>query len=300
MDNLSQIKLTDCSKLFTPIRSFEVKLQALSDSRNGKFIYDGIHGALGFALWNADANHKSFKNFECGADCNCLYKKLFAPSVPENKIIKEIASNPPRPYSLFVIQKHENINKNQYITFRLNIIGLSHIASAHIAEAFTFLQLLNLGDDKVLIKLVAVSEQQQNISTTHFRAKDHDLTIQFLTPTRIEIQQNLAQSLPFALLLERILWRARNLHYLYANGSYIENAAFHNIIETYKTVSIKKMNLSEASLERFDKRQNLRGWEGSISYKGALLETIPLLIYGSNILVGSNTVFGMGAYEVIL
>lgn len=287
-------------QFFAPIRTFDVVIQTLSKTSEHNYCFDGIHGALGFALWNTDPRHEQLKNFTCSITCDCLYRQIFAPTVPLEKQIKTIPNdNPPRPYSLFVYAPHINSNGTSNIHFRINIIGLNHIAGTSIAAAISNIQTISLGDEKIKVVVLSINEIEFSRKKMHFLSKHKSIQINFITPIRIETKGQIVQSLPLYLILERIIWRTRDLNYLYNNGAYIENSHFHQFIDAYKAVLIGKTTLVETPISRYRKKQNLTGWTGNVEYKTNDRSILPLLYYGSQILVGSNTVFGMGAFEIL-
>ncbi|MFN3466207.1 MAG: CRISPR system precrRNA processing endoribonuclease RAMP protein Cas6 [Candidatus Brocadiales bacterium] len=155
---------------------------------------------------------------------------------------------------------------------------------------FTF----NLGEENVAWELAS-----------HAISKDSpDLTLRFLTPTRIKYNESLTDQLPFHVLIRNLLRRISALSYFHC-GQRLD-LDFKGLIERAKEVETVSSDLRWTDWERYSTRQasrmKLGGITGTATYNLPIIllkELWPMLKLGQHIHVGKGTSFGLGRYEVL-
>lgn len=128
-----------------------------------------------------------------------------------------------------------------------------------------------------------------------------DLTIRFVTCTRLTHQGRPAFRPEFHILIRNLLRRISLLSAGHCNHwPELDYAGLHSRAEM---VRIVHGTLDQVYWEHVSSRQGRRipheGIVGTVTYKGAVVEFLPFLILGMFTHVGDSPVFGMGKYEVI-
>jgi CRISPR-associated endoribonuclease Cas6 len=131
----------------------------------------------------------------------------------------------------------------------------------------------------------------------------HEITLQFITPTRITEKNQLTNQLSFELLLRNLLRRGSLLAEVHAPPGRPWPIDFSSVLEYGRAnVELRSSNLTWYDWERFSNRQqrriNLKGFIGTVRYHGELTPFLPLIELGHFIHIGKNTSFGMGYYVV--
>lgn len=127
------------------------------------------------------------------------------------------------------------------------------------------------------------------------------LTLNFLTPTRVKYQGNYCfNSLSMAAVIQNLTIRLNALSYFHCAGWDDDLKSFRDLAYNVHTCesTIRKMNVLRYS-NRQGKKDSLSGIIGKITYWGELRPLLPILILGQFIHVGSDAVFGCGKYEVL-
>ncbi len=127
------------------------------------------------------------------------------------------------------------------------------------------------------------------------------ITLQFLTPTNIQLRGQQIEQLEFETLLKFIVRRFKSLNFFHGNGEKIEYP-----IDFKKAAEVKilQSELKNISFQRYSNRQRqnlpLAGFVGKITYCGEIGPFYPWLKIGEYLHVGKGTVFGMGWYKILL
>jgi CRISPR-associated endoribonuclease Cas6 len=131
--------------------------------------------------------------------------------------------------------------------------------------------------------------------------EDTQLTLDFLTPTRILYDSHLTLDLEFHILIRNLLRRLSLLHYFHC-GEDPSEWDFKGIIEIAKNVKVKKQALKWYDWQRYSTRQDTRmkmgGFVGNISFEGNIEPFMQLIKAGEILHVGKGTAFGLGKYRI--
>ena len=128
------------------------------------------------------------------------------------------------------------------------------------------------------------------------------LTIHLKTPLRVKDQNHLKADLPFSILIRASLRRISSLFSCYGDGN--PNLDYHGLVERSrnKSIEIEKSDLQWFDWTRYSNRQEVKmlmgGMMGSVSYKGNLIEFLPLLRLCEEVHLGKQTTFGLGQIGV--
>lgn len=130
---------------------------------------------------------------------------------------------------------------------------------------------------------------------------DKQLTLNFLTPTRILYNGHLTLDLEFHMLIRNLLRRLSLLYYFHCNGD-SSGWDFRGIIEKAQDVKVREKNLRWYDWQRYSGRQETRikmgGFVGEISFEGEVEPFMPLIKAGEILHVGKGTGFGLGRFKI--
>jgi len=134
-----------------------------------------------------------------------------------------------------------------------------------------------------------------------------EITLKFLTPTRLKYDDNLTMNLEFHIFIRQLLRRLFLLRHYYCKESQVDGGlsgdGYHRLLidKAYAT-DIKESSLRWCDWERYSRRQDTRmklgGFVGDIAYKGAISPFYPFIEAGTILHVGKGTSFGLGKYVV--
>ncbi len=134
-----------------------------------------------------------------------------------------------------------------------------------------------------------------------------EITLRFLTPTRLKYGGKLTIDLEFHVFVRQLLRRLFLLKQYYCKDNSADDRlpgeGYHRIlIDKAHTASIKESNLRWHDWERYSRRQDTRmklgGFVGDIVYKGAISPFYPFIEAGKILHVGKGTSFGLGKYTI--
>jgi len=139
-------------------------------------------------------------------------------------------------------------------------------------------------------------------SLAHQDTAPVQLTLNFLTPTRIKYSGKYVLDLEFHILIRNLLRRVASLAYFHC-GEALE-LDFKALIEKARRINTTFRKLHWYDWQRYSTSQQtpmrLGGFIGEIGFKGELDEFFPFLRLGEHIHIGKNTAFGLGRYNVHL
>jgi hypothetical protein len=129
---------------------------------------------------------------------------------------------------------------------------------------------------------------------------DHELTVRFLTPTRLKHAGKLAQEPEFHVLARALLRRVSSLSYFHCGERWAVD--YRGLIELAQKVDTVEAAVSWQGWERYSGRQDRRidmdGLVGWLRFAGPLTGFRSLLVLGAIVHVGKGCVFGNGQYQV--
>ncbi len=126
------------------------------------------------------------------------------------------------------------------------------------------------------------------------------LTIQFLTPTRIVQDSKLVKTPEFRPLMQRLLGRVRQISELYTDKALF--VPFHDLLGDADSVRIThddtRWQEGWSGSRRDGQMKPTSGFVGTVSYQGDFTRLLPYILLGQGLQVGKNTMKGCGWYDV--
>ncbi len=124
------------------------------------------------------------------------------------------------------------------------------------------------------------------------------ITLEFLTPTRIKEKGRFTDKIDFAILLKNLTRRISLLSKYHCEQEWDAG------MEVTSPIKTKASNLLWCDLERYSSRQGMRiklgGVMGELTFEGNLSPHLPLLLLGEYTHIGKATAFGLGKYKIEL
>ena len=296
-----------------------------------------LRGGFGYAFKRVVC---AIRNKEC-SDCilkeKCVYSYVFETPPPSDTKIMRKYKAAPHP---FVIEpppeRRRGFKPGDEITFGLTLIGRAIDYLPYFVYTFDELGKIGIGKGKARYELKEVHCDGKQIYDSEtktlksFEAASLDvgiptfphsggfaeakekggkggflskqLTLNFLTPTRILYDSHLTIDLEFHILIRNLLRRLSLLYYFHCNGD-LSEWDFKGLIEQAKDVKVKEKKLRWYDWERYSGRQETRmkmgGFVGEITFEGDIKSFMPLIKAGEVLHVGKGTGFGLGKYRIV-
>lgn len=259
---------------------------------------------------------------DCAAKPRCAYAYIFETSPFEDsqklKNLKEI----PRPFVIEPPLETKRVyHSGETLEFILVLIGKAIHYLPYFVFTFKELGRIGIGKgrgryqlikvynfDQPLIKIYDAQEDTVNTcclsidvaSLPTLQLNNHQLSMCFITPTRIKFKKDLVVKPPFHIIIRSLLHRLSALFYFHCGKEL--NVNYQNLISKAEQIETESSDLKWVDWERYSSRQNNRmrlgGFVGQITYKGSFDIFLPLLLLGQYTHIGKNCTFGLGKYEL--
>jgi len=263
----------------------------------------------------------------CPLTASCVYAAVFEPAPPTDSAVLRKNAAIPTP---FIIEPPPEARHNyavgELLDFHLVLVGQALGYLPHFLVAFRRLGEFGLGErrgrfrlqqvvaihpwqdisetiyaDEVLQSLPQLYVTEAEIATQAQALPEAQLSIHFLTPTRLQnAGQLVREGPPFAVLVKALLGRISSLAYFHCGARW--ETDFRAWIDRAETVQIEEAATGWDDWGRFSSRQqqhiNMGGLIGHNRYQGQLAPYRALLTLGTLLHVGKGTVFGNGKFTV--
>jgi hypothetical protein len=287
-----------------------------------------FRGGFGYAFKSMVCTRKSTECNNCILIEQCPYSYIFetAPS-SEAKVLKNFLEVP-RPYVIEPpLERKVFYKAGERLQCNLILIGKAVDMLPYFIVTFEELGRCGIGRGRKQFNLRKViahnldgptgcvysaeDRKVKNINATitgrdlldkawQIKNSVNEITLYFITPTRIKNSQRLCDKFEFYILMGSLLRRFSNLLYFH-HGTQVR-INYEAFIESCKGVSIIEDRTKWMEWERFSHRQqsrmNMGGLMGKITYCGQLDNYLPLLFLGEYIHVGKNVTFGLGKFMI--
>ncbi|MFA7288116.1 MAG: CRISPR system precrRNA processing endoribonuclease RAMP protein Cas6 [Melioribacteraceae bacterium] len=284
-----------------------------------------FRGAFGWAFRKAVCVTKEKSCEGCDLHQMCAYFLVFETEIPKNNLwflkgVKKLS----HPFTLHPpLEQRREYNKGDILNVGLTLYGNFIPLLPHFIKTFAAMGNDGIGVDRRKYKLIKVTNSIdsdhslilfdntsspikknfiiKSIDMTSDENNVSGITLEFITPARFQKAGKVlthASSINFELIYNALLRRYFTISRLYCNGN---DDDYPSPIDV-SGINIKSNNLYFHEMERYSSRQNkkveLGGFMGSISFSGDLAPFISLLKAGEKISIGKNTVFGLGKYKM--
>jgi len=129
----------------------------------------------------------------------------------------------------------------------------------------------------------------------------HQITLRFITPTRIKYGGKLTKVIDFEVVMRNLLRRLSWLAEVHCEEKW--DMDWKRLLKRAKErVNTVHSDLRWHDWERYSQRQatklKMGGFLGEITFEGDLTEFLPFLKLGEYLHIGKGTVYGLGKYEI--
>jgi hypothetical protein len=313
-------------------------LKAIHDSELPSWKGSLLRGAFGHALKKTVCTMRPGQRCDdCMLRFQCAYTRIFETFITEQPppFLKGLDSSP-RP---FIFEPHDSnkfYKENDILWFDLILIGNAVDFMPYLVFSIFQMGHSGLGVRRHLFDLSAAycfqpeseDQNQQSDPNANWRmlydgesqrilftplpqqlhcgnsatAPANDITLKFLTQTRLKFGDSLAIDFTFRMLVFKMLRRVLELAYFYSAQAEI-NWEFHDLLVAANEVQIAKRNLQWVDYDRYSNRQQtkmkLGGFVGDLRLEGVLAPFWDLLNYSEVLHVGKGTTFGLGRIEMV-
>lgn len=325
-----------------PYKRFTFILEAEEEINLPSYKGSTFRGAFGTQFKKVVCALKKEDCRDCLLKQRCVYAHIFESFSPNednfigrvNSIPHPFVIEPPeeekhryhagQTFSLGLILIGDAIQYLPYFIYTIDLLGKTGIGrgrgSCRLQEVYT----VSDQDNAALIycsktrKVESFKEEcidltQAILSVTEEQVPDavhnapEEITLRFLTPTRLKYDGKLTIDLEFHVFIRQLLRRLFLLRHYYckenpADGGLSGDGYHRVLIDKACATSIKSSNLKWHDWERYSRRQDTRmklgGFVGDIVYTGDIQPYIPFIEAGRVLHVGKGTSFGLGKYVI--
>jgi len=258
----------------------------------------------------------------------CIYSYIFETKPPSDTKIMRKYERVPHPFIIEPPYKDKiEYNIGEIIEFNLILIGRAIDYLPYFIYTFDELGKIGIGKGRGKYELKSVKIQKSMIKSEEIYSSDtkilkpfkinplslqplslgndftylKNLTLYFLTPTRIIHNGHLIFDLEFHIFIRNLLRRIALIYYFHCGGSPFK-IRFKELIYKAMEIKVRDRNLKWYDWERYSAKQDIKikmgGFIGNITFEGDINKFIPYINIGEYIHVGKGTSFGLGKYEV--
>ena len=305
---------------------FNFKTEALNSFSLPPYKGGTFRGAFGYTIKKIACVKNRSSCEDCILKSKCIYSYIFETPPPENSTRMKKYTAAPHPFIIEpAIEEKTSYKKGDKLDFSLTLTGKAIDYLPYFVYAFEEIGNNGLGknrgcyfieevinknesnegkviyktDKKLLPANFIFTEDTIKEISENFNDKK-EITLDFLTHTRVLYQEKLVTHLDFHVFIRNILRRISLISYFHCGKEL--DLDFKGIIERAKEVIVKNSSLYWHDWERYSNRKKrkmtLGGFKGKITYEGNLQEFLPFIITGKYIHLGKGSAFGMGKYEV--
>ena len=286
-----------------------------------------LRGGFGNAFKKVVCAIKNKDCDECMLKAKCIYSYVFETPPSENSEILRKYEKAPHPFIIEPpLEQKRLYNPGETLTFNLILIGKAIDYLPYFIYTFEELGKIGIGKGRGKYEIKEVSfdgkemynssDKQlksfpshlqsisnvltQNPAPVSFKQGSKLITLNFLTPSRIVVNEDLVVDLEFHHLIRSLLRRISTLSYFHFGERL--NLDFRGLIKRAQEVKMKDRTTRWYDWERYSARQDIRmkmgGFIGKVSFEGELNEFIPFVKLGELLHVGKGTSFGLGRYVI--
>jgi hypothetical protein len=308
------------------VGKFIFSIRALSDLNLPAYKGSTLRGGFGQALKRVTCALRNQDCRQCLLRERCVYLYLFETPPPADAAMMRLYPSAPHP---FVIEPPASTQRlvaaGQSLDFGLVLVGRALDYLPYFVYAFVCLGEMGLGRQRGRFSLeevksangngwVSVYDQEQKTlqrfsaypsgEAIENRCRElagrQQLTLGFLTPTRIKSAEHLVDQPEFHHLVRALLRRLSSLSYFHCGHK--PDLDFRGLAEHAQKIERVSADLRWHDWERYSSRQKqsmlLGGFLGTATFAGDFDEFLPLLAWGEVLHLGKAVSFGLGRYEI--
>ena len=301
---------------------YRLTLTALSTITMPPYAGSTLRGGFGHAFRKMVCTQGPIDCKDCMLNAACPYPYIFETAPFEGAQQLRTYGDVPRPFVIDPLDTRGEYRKGESFSFQLTLIGRAIDYLPYFLVSFRELGEMGIGKGRGRFQLTHVradegesvydGDTQMVHNLANARSFDdirreteslptNELTLGLITPTRITHEGALTDQLPFHVFWRRLIGRISALAYFHCGESL--EMDFKGLIEKAMGVEMTDSTLRWKDWTRYSSRQDrkmqLGGLVGRMSYAGQLAEFVPYVGLGAFLHVGKNATFGLGRYKVV-
>lgn len=300
---------------------YRVVLTAISTILMPPYAGSTLRGGFGHAFRKMVCTQGPIDCKDCTLKAVCPYPYIFETAPFEGAQKLRTYGDVPRPFIIDPLDTRGEYRRGQSFAFDLTLVGraidylpyflvsfreLGEIGIGKGRGRFQLSQVLTEGGESIYDGETQMVHNRNNaLSFNDIQRRTESfptdaLTVRLLTPTRITHEGQLTDKLPFHLFWRRLIGRISALAYFHCGEPL--DLDFKELIAQAETVETVESSLRWKDWTRYSSRQDrkmqLGGLVGSVTYAGDLGMFFPFVALGKFLHVGKNATFGLGKYRV--
>jgi len=285
-----------------------------------------FRGGFGHALKRAVCIDRGQECAQCVHRQKCMYSYVFETSIPQKRESGQSKNkyvSPP-----FIIEPpldtKQHYGIEDQMAFNLILVGRAVDYIPYFIFGFEEMGRIGIGRNNgkyVLDKVISIHNEREILiydGESHFKddfqvidsfelikeavqLNYHQITLRFLTPTRIKKDGKLTLDIDFEVVMRNLFRRLSRLAEVHCDEKW-ELDWKEVLVRAKVGVNTVHSHLRWQDWERYSQRQRTKmkmgGFLGEITFKGDLAEFIPYIKLGEYLHMGKGTVYGLGKYEI--
>lgn len=306
---------------FPPFAEFQVNGIFLSQGSLPPFWGPTLRGGLGYHLKKTVCHVKQKNCPGCIVQKSCAYSYIFEGVAPDNRAFMRLYPNIPQPFVILTsMGDPSQITAGMEFQFGMRLFGRAIELFPYIVYSLLEIGKEGLGKDRIPYRIDSITQpacssvvykdgnhclgglQKESVGQVP-QHLDSRLTIEFHTPTKLQVGGAQARKISFLDLIKAVNRRLSILSYFYGIP-FEPSDAFSDDWTGVESVRVKSDQTRLYEVNRFSGRQQqkmtLRGLLGRITFEGKVAPYIPILKLAEICHVGKATSFGFGRIKLTI
>jgi len=283
-----------------------------------------FRGGFGHAFKRAVCADREGECAKCMLQSKCVYSYVF-----ETKLFSqsERLKNTYVPHPFVIeppLEERQRYGIDDKLSFHLILVGRAVDYIPYFIFAFEELGRIGIGKNRGKYRLeevISINKDRRiliydgkshirdeygvidsvNLVLEALQLDYHQITLRFITPTRIKYGGKLTKVIDFEVVMRNLLRRLSWLAEVHCEEKW--DMDWKRLLKRAKErVNTVHSDLRWHDWERYSQRQatklKMGGFLGEITFEGDLTEFLPFLKLGEYLHIGKGTVYGLGKYEI--
>ena len=283
-----------------------------------------FRGGFGHAFKRAVCADREGECAKCPLQSKCVYSYVFETKLfSQSERLKN--THVPHPFVIEPpLEERQRYGIDDMLSFHLILVGRAVDYIPYFIFAFEELGRIGIGKNRGkyrLEKVISINKDRRiliydgeshirdeygvidsvNLVLEALQLDYHQITLRFLTPTRIKYGGKLTKVIDFEVVMRNLLRRLSWLAEVHCEEKW--DMDWKRLLKRAKErVNTVHSDLRWHDWERYSQRQatklKMGGFLGEITFEGDLTEFLPFLKLGEYLHIGKGTVYGLGKYEM--
>jgi len=284
------------------------------------YIGSTLRGGFGHAFRKVSCTLRQQECNQCMLREACPYSYVFETPTPASAARMRKYTNVPHPFVIEVPgEKITTVAPGELFSYNLILIGKANELLPFFVYALRMLGEHGIGRGRGKYNLASVMcgqktvyrDSEETILTvpmqrlpgkTDYGDWEGEVTLRFLTPTRIVSGERFLRRPVFRPIVSALIRRITMLAYFHCGHEIRDD--FRGLLDQAETVETVACDTHWHNWSRYSSRQetkiDMSGFVGTVTFAGKIGRFLPYLRTGEMVHVGKGTAFGLGGYEMLM